>query len=123
MLLHALRNARKKTPVKPKATQSGTGSFELRFYRMFTPRRASQLAKAIPAAVAPESWKADKATIRVVGKVVIVRQTGTVHRQLRRFLKKLEAAEQKADGTGPLFVPAGPSVLPRRVPPSGFFSR
>jgi hypothetical protein len=50
-----------------------------------------QLAKAIPASIAPESWtQADgQGTISVVGHALAIRQTNRIHHEIRRFLEAL----------------------------------
>jgi len=51
---------------------------------------AKELADAIPAAVAPDSWAKGQTTIRSAGNSLIVRQTRPVHRQIARLLEQLK---------------------------------
>ncbi|HUY87249.1 MAG TPA: hypothetical protein VMV10_00795 [Pirellulales bacterium] len=51
---------------------------------------AKELADAIPAAVAPESWADGRTAIRSAGNSLIVRQTRPVHREIARLLEQLK---------------------------------
>jgi hypothetical protein len=50
-----------------------------------------QLAKALPAAIEPESWTqaGGQGTISVVGRALAIRQTSRIHGEIRRFLEAL----------------------------------
>lgn len=83
----------------------------VRFYSMDDSERARQLVAVIPVFVAPESWDFPAAAIKMVDNTLIVRQTPAVHRELTKFLRKLDGSDQlraRLDGFGnPGSFPAG----------------
>jgi hypothetical protein len=60
----------------------------------------ADVAQAIPKFVSPESWKVNggRGEIAAVGKHLVIRQTPSLHRELREFLRELRSNT----GSGPL---------------------
>lgn len=73
------------------------GTVETKFYPLAVTRQADPLQKSIVEFVSPESWKGrgGEGQINAVDRVLVVRQTRAVHREIEKFLKDLaEAADE-----------------------------
>jgi hypothetical protein len=79
--------------------RAATPVITLQVYRTFE-YPADDLAKALMAIVAPESWKKDGADLRPVKGALLIRQTPAVHREIQSVMKKLTTPTAPAFGEG-----------------------
>lgn len=103
VLLAAMRKRiAESPPSRPTPAKPGPDEVVVRFYPIIDKDTASDLQKAIPSFVAPETWEGNggQGTIQLVGETLAVRQSVKVHGEIRKFLSDLSRAEESG-----LFIP------------------
>jgi hypothetical protein len=78
---------------------AATPVITLQVYRTFE-YPAEDLAKALSALIAPDSWNREGTSLRSVKGALLIRQTPAVHREIQSVMKKLTTPTVPASGEG-----------------------